>query len=395
MDTASDGLLPDEDYRMRRFWWLALLPGLCCAVTGYGDAARFSPAEAKDEHPSPVSSVTRSALLRYYNSPRKIADSTKGESRDSSKKDSNPTVKSASAVLLSSPPLPAAAVDKSVPVTVKVIDVEPVKTDAEIMEDLEKAEKSKKILPNLARDVNRLAQKQAMQGDSRSAEELLGRLANLCRDPKVNDQRNLGLALNNLGMLLCRRHKYGRAEPILQGSLVIQQQALGAESPAFAEGINNLATLYYEQLRYKDAAPLFARAMAILSKAPEEHKAQLAKTMNNLAGCYSHMNRLKEAEKMLDEVLELDNQLLKGDHPDLAATLNNLGYVYEVQQRYIKAQPLLQRAMHIAEKTYGANSLELVSYLDNYSYLMNHTSHRPEGKKLKTRANKILEMNGL
>lgn len=361
---------------MRRFWWLALVPGIIYGVTVFGGAAYLS-VEARngkqDQQPAPITGRA---------TPVKIAQNSEDN-----------TVKSASA--LNIPNLPPAAVDKSVPVTVKVVDAEPVKTDNEIREELDKAEASKKSVPDLARDVNRLAQKEAMQGDYRSAEQLLGRLVNLCRDPKVNDQRNLGLALNNLGMLLCRRHKYGKAEPLLQGSLLIQQQALGPESPAFAEGINNLATLYYEQLRYKDAAPLFKRSMDILKKAGDEHKLQLAKTMNNLAGCYSHMNRLKDAEKMLDEVLELEQQLVKGDHPDLASTLNNLGYVYAMQQRYTKAQPLLQRAMHIAERSYGPNSLELVSYLDNNSYLLNQTNHRSEGKQLKTRANKILEMNGM
>jgi tetratricopeptide (TPR) repeat protein len=384
---------------MRRLWWLALLPFTCYCVTEYGDTGLFSGVAAKNHERE---NLSRSFGNHRSNdgsprdgAPTKIAQVIKSEP-EQNKKDLHAIGKQQNAaVSLSAPNLPPAAVDKAVPITVKVVEIEPVKTDAEIIEELEKAELSKKVAPSLARDINRLAQKQAMQGDFKAAEQLLGRLANVCRDPQVNDQRNLGLALNNLGMLFCKRHKYGKAEPLLQGSLLIQQQALGPESPAFAEGINNLATLYYEQLRFKDAEPLYMRAMQILKKSSNDYRPQLARTMNNLAGCYSHTKRLKEAEKMLDEVLDIDHQILRGEHPDLAATLNNLGYVYVMQHKYTKAQPLLQKAMQIAERSYGPNSVDLVSYLDNYSYLLAQTDQVAEGRKLKTRANKILERNGL
>lgn len=386
---------------MRRFWWLAALPGICGALTSCSNLPAFDEARAQNfESKKPSVAEAYKAIRSSYEHAKTDAAVKLAQKKttDSLKKDPPAPITGKTNTAnanLSVPNLPPAAVDKSVPVTVRVIDVEPVKTDRQILEEFEQAEKTKQIHPAMAREVNKVAQKMAMQGDFRGAEQLLSRLVNLCRDPKVADQRNLGLALNNLGMLYCKRHKYGKAEPLLQGSLLIQQQALGHENPAFAEGINNLATLYYEQLRYKDAEPLFNRAAEILRKAPDEYKPQLAKTMNNLAGCYSHQNRLKDAERLLDEVMDLDKKLLGPEHPDVAATMNNLGYVYAMQHRFNKAQPLLQKAMTIAERSYGPDSLDLVSYLDNYSYLLAQTDHQTESKKLKVRANKILEMNGL
>lgn len=382
---------------MRRFLWLALLPAMCGALSSCSRLPGFDEARAENYSAKERGSGTYVPVRSAFNHEAKtVTQIAEKPAIEQVKKDTKTILgKSANNPALSVPHLQPAAVDKSVPVTVKVIEVEAVKTDSQILEELVEAEKTKKIHQSLAREVNKVAQRLAMQGDYRGAERLLGRLIHLCRDPQVADQRNLGLALNNLGMLFCKRHKYGKAEPLLQGSLLIQQQALGPESPAFAEGINNLATLYYEQLRYKDAEPLFTRAADILRKAPDEYKPQLAKTMNNLAGCYSHQNRLRDAEHMLDEVMDLDNKLLGAEHPDVAATMNNLGYVYVMQQRYTKAQPLLQKAMQIAERSYGPNSVDLVSYLDNYSYLLAQTDHRTESKKLKVRANKILEMNGL
>ncbi len=267
------------------------------------------------------------------------------------------------------------------------------RSDKDIVSDITMAEVSKKMSADLPREADRLAQKYASQGKFKEAEAILGRLVALCRMPQINDQKNMSLALNNIGVVYLKQGDYKKAEQMLQTSLVLQQQVLGATNPEFAEGINNLALLYYQQQRFADAAPLYSRAMQILKSAPpnDHYKEQLSATINNLASCYSHEKKFDQAQQLFNEVVTLDEARLGKDHPEVALTLNNIAYGYIMQKQYDQAESTLKRALTIAEKAYGADSLQLVPYLQNYQSLMKKDARIDESRKLAARVKSITD----
>lgn len=267
------------------------------------------------------------------------------------------------------------------------------RSEKDIVTDISMAEVSKKMSPDLPREADKLAQRYAAQGKFKEAESILGRLVALCRLPQINDQKNMSLALNNLGVVYLKQGDYRKAEQMLQTSLVLQQNVLGANNPEFAEGISNLALLYYQQQRYADAIPLYNRAVQILKTAPanDQYKSQLSLALNNLASCYSHEKKFAEAQQLFNEVLALDESRLGKDNPEIALTLNNIAYGYIMQKQYDKAEETLKRALTIAEKSYGADSLQLVPYLQNYQSLMKKSAKVEESRKLAARVKSITD----
>ena len=76
----------------------------------------------------------------------------------------------------------------------------------------------------------------------------------------------LATELNKKAMELYKQGKYDEAVPLLEKSLKIRQQVLGAEHPDVATSLNNLALLYKSQGRYTEAEPLLIQALDMIKK---------------------------------------------------------------------------------------------------------------------------------
>ena len=57
--------------------------------------------------------------------------------------------------------------------------------------------------------------------------------------------------------------RYEEALPLVERSLSIREQELGANHPDTALGLNNLAALYYAQGQYAEAEAYLSRALTI------------------------------------------------------------------------------------------------------------------------------------
>lgn len=266
-------------------------------------------------------------------------------------------------------------------------------TPAETLAELKLAEQTFKMPSDLPVRLDQLALRYGTTGHYKEAINIESRVVDLCQKPQISDRLQLATSLNSLGMLYMWQKRYGKAEPLLQSSLVMQQDLLGKTDPGFANSVGNLATLYYEQARYKDALPLFKHALEILELHPEKNREGMAKYVNNVASCYSYLGDSEKAQQYLEKALKLEEKMPVVNNGNLATALNNLGYIYEIAGKYDKAEPLLQRGLSLAESAYGSNSLELVSFLDNNAYLLRKTKRTDDAEKLKKRANQILVAN--
>ena len=108
----------------------------------------------------------------------------------------------------------------------------------------------------------------------------------------------LATELNEKAVELYKQGKYDEAVPLLEKSLKIRQQVLGAEHPYVATSLNNLAALYESQGRYEEAEPLYIQALDMRKKLLGEEHPDVATSLNNLAGLYSSQGRYEEAEPL-------------------------------------------------------------------------------------------------
>ncbi|MBA2679460.1 MAG: tetratricopeptide repeat protein [Ktedonobacteraceae bacterium] len=101
--------------------------------------------------------------------------------------------------------------------------------------------------------------------------------------------------LNQTGVYLYERARYGEAEPLYRRALRIREEQLGGEHPETARSLNNLAELYRVQGKYEEAEPLYRRALKIFKqKLGGEHPNTLV-VQRNYARLLRAMGRDEEA----------------------------------------------------------------------------------------------------
>ncbi|MCX6381646.1 MAG: tetratricopeptide repeat protein, partial [Armatimonadetes bacterium] len=87
--------------------------------------------------------------------------------------------------------------------------------------------------------------------------------------------------LNQFGLFLNSKGRYGEAEPLFLEGLAIRRKSLPEGHPQIAGSLNNLAGLYRSQGRYGEAEPLFLEGLAIGRKSLPEGHPQIAGSLNN------------------------------------------------------------------------------------------------------------------
>jgi tetratricopeptide (TPR) repeat protein len=197
--------------------------------------------------------------------------------------------------------------------------------------------------------------------------------------------------LNQSGLYLDRRARYGEAEPLYQRALAIYEKALGLDHPSTATTLNNLTLHYDDQGRCAEAEPLCQRALAIREKALGPDHPDTATSLNSLAKLYFNQGRYGEAESLYQRALAIDEKALGPDHPDTATDLNNLAEIYRSQGRYGEAEPLYQRALAIDEKALGPDHPGTATDLNNLAVLYTGQGRYGEAEPLYQRTLVIKE----
>ena len=119
--------------------------------------------------------------------------------------------------------------------------------------------------PELARDLNNLAQSLAING--------LPEMELLMRRALSIDEKNLGQEhpdvardLNNLAWLLKITNRHAEAEPLMRRALAIDEEHFGPEHEKVAIRLNNLAQLLQAMDRPIEAEPLIRHALVIFAE---------------------------------------------------------------------------------------------------------------------------------
>ena len=204
--------------------------------------------------------------------------------------------------------------------------------------------------------------------------------------------------LNQTGNYLTQRGRYAEAEPIVQHTVAMCEQVLGADHPLTACSLSNLAALYQEQGKYDQAEALAQRALDHLEQAldgnytaPSDNTFLLATSLTNLATLYQERGKYVEAEQLFVRACAIWIHTFGPVHPRIAYAQNNLGSLYEDQGRYDNAEALYQQALFASEQMLGPNHPLVATCLNNLAGLYLNQKKYAQAEPLIRRALHICE----
>jgi tetratricopeptide (TPR) repeat protein len=234
----------------------------------------------------------------------------------------------------------------------------------------------------LATELNEKAIELYKQGKYDEAVPLLEQSLNIRQQVLGAEHPDVAESLNNLALLYSAQGRYTEAEPLYLQALEMWKKLLGAEHPDVASSLNNLAALYESQGRYTEAEPLFIQALEMYKKLLGAEHPFVPTSLNNLAGLYFSQGRYTEAEPLFIQALDMIKKLLGAEHPSVATSLNNLAFLYKTQGRYTEAEPLFIQALDMRKKLLGAEHPSVASSLNNLALLYKTQGRSTEAEPL-------------
>ncbi|MEO8970535.1 MAG: FxSxx-COOH system tetratricopeptide repeat protein [Ktedonobacteraceae bacterium] len=168
------------------------------------------------------------------------------------------------------------------------------------------------------------------------------------------DHPELAQSLLYLGKISHEQGKYMEAESLFKRALAIQEQAAGSsepEHPEITQALTCLATFYIDQGKYEQAKPLCQRVLRIVQQSAGSNDLQIVEKLTMLASIYYFQGNYEQAESYFQQVLTIHEQTLPPEHPEIANSLFNLGDTCIAQEKYAQAQLLFQRTLAIFEQS--------------------------------------------
>lgn len=169
-------------------------------------------------------------------------------------------------------------------------------------------------------------------------------------------------SLGTLADLYVGRAEYGKALPLFERVLTIQEQEYGRDSLEVTEGLVKLGSFYGRTGQRGKAVPLLERALEIRTRELKDTDVRIADTLEPLA------MSLPAAEDrradLLEQALAVRESSQGPDHKDVGKTLTYLGLVMRQQSRYEEASALYERALKLLEAAYGPENYRVATVLN-------------------------------
>jgi esterase/lipase superfamily enzyme len=147
--------------------------------------------------------------------------------------------------------------------------------------------------------------------------------------------------------------KHAAAIPMAQRSLALTERRHGREHPNVATALNTLGHLYAREHKYAEAEQAYKRALEIREKTLGPTHPETIASLNNLAGLYQDQGKHALAEEYYKRALSTQEKLLESNPksaPDVATTLSNLATVYQSEGRATEATQLSDQARSLRER---------------------------------------------
>jgi tetratricopeptide (TPR) repeat protein len=238
-------------------------------------------------------------------------------------------------------------------------------------------------------ELNQKANNLFNQGDETGATAAAEEALRVAESTFPADHPNVGISLNNLGVIYQQQKRYPEAESMLKRGLAIKEKLYGAEDPRLITPVNNLANLAEVQHKYDEDALLRKRALEIGEKNEGKEGVDLPSLLENLAALYYFQNRFNDAEPLFQRCLSLREKELGAESPDLVPSLRHLVKAYKREQKLSAAEPLSTRILAIDEKASGKDSPVVAEDLDELGHLYQDDKRYTEAEPLLVRVLQI------
>ena len=139
-------------------------------------------------------------------------------------------------------------------------------------------------------------------------------------------------ALNRLGSILTRQHRYAEAEPVIQRMLSIHRESLGPRHPCVASGLISVARLCRGQGRDAEAEDCLKQALAIREEVLGPKHPNVFITQRELACFYAETG-------LIEQSLELHRRSQRARHEFVSDVFSSSSESQKL--RWIKKMPLI------------------------------------------------------
>ncbi len=207
---------------------------------------------------------------------------------------------------------------------------------------------------------------------------------------KSSDSENLGIVLNNIGIIYNEKSEYDSALKYYHNANEIFNKT--GDQEHIAQALVNIAIVYKIQGNFKEAFRLCMEAAKIIEN---------TNSVKDLAYIYTTIgNILRELNKLQDALhyhnLALTIRIKEQDSVGIASSLNNIGNVYRAQKNYTKALVNYKNSLIIKER--NASKKAIATTIDNiaevYSDLGQYSNAEAYFKKVLALRNGVKDKDG-
>jgi tetratricopeptide (TPR) repeat protein len=226
------------------------------------------------------------------------------------------------------------------------------------------------------------------QGKQPQAREQFARMLQIFETGLGKDHPEVGNALTLVGETYLAEGKLEEAQPRLERAVAVLSKADANYQRNLALALNNLGTLRAHQNRFPEAAEAYRRALDINMKVAPQDPA-VSQGLNNLATVEARAGRFADAERDFKKALEMQERGAGPNHPSVGNTLYSLGGVYSSLGRNAEAAEAFKRSLAIMEKAVGPDHPVIASILEGYASVLDALKKKPEADAMRKRAKAI------
>jgi tetratricopeptide (TPR) repeat protein len=244
------------------------------------------------------------------------------------------------------------------------------------------------VHPRLAQAMRDLGRVLQMRGRYDEADATLQRTLTMQEQMLGPNHNDVSATLIYMGESCLAQGNYRRAKKVLIRAVAIAElHVVPDQHPDKLLGaLHYLCCVYLRVGEYGRAQPIAERQLALDEQFKGPDHPEVGAALSNVAACLQGQGKLSEALTMYERVLAIDERVHGPNHTEVAASLINLGALYLEQGDHRRAQGVLERALAIRERALGPQHLSVAATLEHLSNCCHAAGDLAQAKTLNERA---------
>ncbi len=221
------------------------------------------------------------------------------------------------------------------------------------------------------------------RGNSITAREILDKASQnigtgLAKDPELQAQMTyvMGTVYRNLGL-------YPKSEALLQKTVDLRRQVLGADDPDTLKAQTDLAWIFRLEGHDSQAESLLRQTLASQQRVLGANNADTIKTTSNLAVVLSDEGHYPEAEALFRQVLDSRQRTAGPNAPDTIIAMNNVATILFTEHKFSDAEKIYRQVLDTRERTLGPDHPYTVLSMNNLAVCLHSEGNYADAAKLK------------